>query len=58
MFFFFFLDMIMDMLQSEEARKAILSYYQHSGEPEAVRTAIEESCRTSGGDSRPQTKQK
>ena len=41
-------DMIMDMLQSEEARKSILSYYQNSDEPDAIREAIEEASTTPG----------
>ncbi len=32
----------MDMLGSEEARAAILSFYRSSDEPEAVENAIEE----------------
>ncbi len=35
-------DAIMDMLGSDEARAAILTYYQKSDEPEAVENAIEE----------------
>ncbi len=34
--------MIMDMLGSEEARSAILEYYQHSHEPGAVEVAVED----------------
>ena len=39
-----YLDVIMDMLGSEEERMAILDYYQKSDEPQAVKTAIEEVC--------------
>lgn len=35
-------DKIMDMLGSEESRNAILNYYQHTHEPQAVKIAIEE----------------
>ena len=35
-------DVIMDMLGSENARTAILNYYQNSDEPQAVENAIEE----------------
>ena len=45
------LDMILDMLRSEDARTAILSYYQDSDEPRAVREAIKESCKTSAEES-------
>lgn len=45
------LDMILDMLRSEDARTAILSYYQESDEPRAVRAAIKESCMTPAGES-------
>lgn len=48
----------MDMLRSEEARTAILSYYQDSDEPDAIKIAIEDACRTPGGDSELQTKQR
>ncbi len=41
--------MILDMLKSEYARKAILSYYQNSAEPAAIRTAIEDACKNPGG---------
>ena len=51
--------MILDMLKSEEARIAILSYYQDSDEPRAVRTAIEDACKvSSGGDNEGQTRQR
>ncbi len=50
--------MVLDMLQSEEARTAILSYYQDSDEPEAIRTAIEDACKHPGGLSELQTNQK
>lgn len=39
-------DVIIDMLGSEEARAAILSYYQASDEPDAVESAIKEVCST------------
>ena len=39
-----YLDVIMDMLGSEEERMTILDYYQKSDEPQAVKNAIEEVC--------------
>ena len=33
-------DVIMDMLGSEDARTAVLKYYQNTSEPEAVQNAI------------------
>lgn len=33
-------DTIMDIMNCSEARRAILDYYQRSGEPEAVQEAI------------------
>ena len=51
-------DLILDMLQSEAARTAILSYYQDSEEPAAVRGAIQELCTTSEAESDMLTKQR
>ena len=36
-------DTIMDLLNCSQARRAILDYYQTSGEPQAVQEAIESS---------------
>ena len=41
----FYLDTIMDLLNFSQARRAILDYYQTSGEPQAVQEAIKTSQR-------------
>lgn len=42
---FLYTDTIMDLLNCPQARRAILDYYQKSGEPQAVQEAIRTSQR-------------
>ena len=50
----FLLDTILDLFNDEEARTAVLSYYQDTNEPTAIRNAILESRKSKKNEFKPQ----